>query len=89
MNRKKEILIAVIAIIMMIIIGQSYIIHNQARFDGNRVCSKNPNRFYLNFNLMNKDDSETMVLNEGETLHLMPKDGWKSKRKMTDDSREK
>ena len=34
MNRKKEILIAVIAIIMMIIIGQSYIIHNQARFDG-------------------------------------------------------
>ena len=52
MNRKKEILIAVIAIIMMIIIGQSYIIHNQARFDGDRVCSKNPNRFYLNFNLM-------------------------------------
>ncbi|WP_197027931.1 hypothetical protein [Butyrivibrio sp. WCE2006] len=51
MNRKKEILIAVIAIIMMIIIGQSYIIHNQARFDGDRVCSKNPNRFYLNFNL--------------------------------------
>ena len=36
MNRKKEILIAVIAIIMMIIIGQSYIIHNQARFDGDR-----------------------------------------------------
>ena len=70
MNRKKEILIAVIAIIMMIIIGQSYIIHNQARFDGDRVCSKNPNRFYLNFNLMNKDDSETMALNEGETLHV-------------------
>ncbi|SFC49736.1 hypothetical protein SAMN02910398_02409 [Butyrivibrio sp. YAB3001] len=39
MNRKKDILIAIIAIIMMIIIGQSYIIHNQARFDGTRVCS--------------------------------------------------
>ena len=36
MNRKKAILIAVFAIIMMVIIGQSYIIHNQARFDGDR-----------------------------------------------------
>ena len=69
-NIRKEILIAAMAIVLMIIIGQYYIIYNQVKFDGDRVCSKNPNRFYLNFGLMNKADSETMTLNEGETLHV-------------------
>ena len=68
--KKKVVLIATAAITMMIVIGHCYVIHNQVRFDGDRVCSKNPNRFYLNFNLMNTTDSETMVLNEGETLHV-------------------
>lgn len=68
--KKKAALIATAAIVLMIIIGYCYVIHNQVRFDGDRVCSKNPNRFYLNFNLMNTADSETMMLNEGETLHV-------------------
>ncbi len=70
MYKRKEILMAAIAIALMITIGQIYVIHNQVRFDGDRVCSKDPKRFYLNFNLMNADDSETMTLNEGETLHV-------------------
>jgi len=77
--KKKVVLIATAAIALMIIIGHCYVIHNQVRFDGDRVCSKNPNRFYLNFNLMNTADSETMVLNEGETLHVSWKiDGGKA-----------
>ncbi|WP_026495668.1 hypothetical protein [Butyrivibrio sp. WCD3002] len=68
--KKKEILIASISIALMIIILNCYFIHDRGRFDGERVYSKNPYRFYLNFNLMNTDDSETMVLNEGETLHV-------------------
>ena len=47
--KKKAALIATAAIVLMIIIGYCYVIHNQVRFDGDRVCSKNPNRFYLNF----------------------------------------
>jgi hypothetical protein len=68
--KKEVVLIATAAIVLMIIIGHCYVIHNQVRFDGDRVCSKNPDRFYLNFNLMNTDDSETMMLNEGEILHV-------------------
>ncbi|WP_026670041.1 hypothetical protein [Butyrivibrio sp. AE3006] len=68
--KKKGFLIVSTAIVLMIIVLNCYIMQNQVRFDGDRVCSKNPNRFYLNFNMMNTDDSETMVLNEGETLHV-------------------
>ncbi len=68
--KKKGFLIVSTAIVLMIIVLNCYIMQNQDRFDGDRVCSKNPNRFYLNFNMMNTDDSETMVLNEGETLHV-------------------
>ena len=71
MEKRKIVLLVIIAIVvLMITIGQYYIMHNQVKFDGDRVCSRNPKRFYLNFNLMNTDDSETMTLNQGETLDV-------------------
>ena len=70
MVKKKEVLIALMAIGLMIIIGQMYLIRNQVIFDGDRVCSKNPGRYCLSFNLMNTDDSATMTLYEGDTLHV-------------------
>lgn len=69
--KRKNMLLAIIAIVVLLItIGPCCIMYNQVKFDGDRVCSRNPKRFYLNFNLMNKVDSETMTLNQGEILHV-------------------
>ena len=51
MVKKKEVLIALIAIGLMIIVGQIYLTRNQVIFDGDRVCSKDPGRCFLSFNL--------------------------------------
>ncbi len=79
MNKRKRILLVILVVSLTIIIGRYYIMYNQVKFDGDRVCSKNPQRFYLNFNLMNTIDSETMALYEGDTLHVSWKiDGGKA-----------
>ena len=70
MFKRKEIWFAAIAIILMVLIGQTFIMHQQVKFDGDRVCSHDPLRYYLNFKTMNTDDSQTMILHEGDSLHV-------------------
>ena len=69
MNMKKKIvlLFTVIALIaaagILIFMRQS-----DTRFDGDRISD--PGRFALRFERMNKTDSETMALAEGDALHV-------------------
>ena len=70
MLNRKEVWIAVIATVTMILLGQTFIMHQQVKFDGDRVCCSDPIRYYLNFKTMNTEDSETMILHEGDSLHV-------------------
>ena len=70
MDKRKAIGVAILAVVLMVVIGQIYIARSQVKFDGSRVCSKDPWNYYLVFNLMNKADTQTMTLKEGETLHV-------------------
>ena len=54
----------------MVFLGQTYILHQQVMFDGERVCNKASAKFYLNFRAMNADDSVTLFLHEGDILHV-------------------
>ena len=67
MNKKIVLLFTVIALIaaagILIFTRQS-----ETRFDGNRISD--PGRFALQFERMNKTDSETMALEEGDRLRV-------------------
>ena len=39
------------------------------RFDGDRVASADPPRFYLRFDAMNTEDAQILSLTEGDVLH--------------------
>ncbi len=54
----------------MVFLGQTFILHQQVKFDGDRFFSKESARFYVNFRSMNAYDSETLFLHEGDRLHV-------------------
>ena len=69
MKKKKRLLIA-LSVLVLALASLPFILRQDAVFDGDRVSSADPARFYLRFRVMNTVDSEIMSLREGDELHL-------------------
>ena len=67
MKKKIVLLLAVIALIAVALI-LIFTRQPEVRFDGNRISD--PGRFALQFERMNRTDSETMSLAENDELHV-------------------
>lgn len=47
-----------------------FIAQPAAKFDGERITSADPARFYLRFNVLNTEEAETLSLREGDSLRV-------------------
>lgn len=81
--------VATIVVIFFLILKNNFLFGIVPEFDGSRVRTTNPDRFYLEFEVMNGDDSEVMYLDQGDVLQV----SWKLEKgkmdfviKMGDDS---
>ena len=68
--RKKK--IAGTAMLLLLLCAAGYFVFSRhaAKFSGDRVVSADPPRFYLRFDSMNAEDSETLTLPEGSVLRV-------------------
>ena len=67
---KRILLPAAVMIAVLIVAGWQLFFRPAVTFDGDRIRNTDPERFTLRFDMMNADDSETMTLREGDTLHV-------------------
>ena len=66
--RKKIILLFVVIALIALAVILIFTRQPETRFDGDRISD--PGRFALRFDRMNGTDSETIVLQEDDTLHV-------------------
>ncbi|MBR5110897.1 MAG: hypothetical protein IK099_11960 [Clostridia bacterium] len=66
--KKKTILIVAVILVILAACVLFFLPRHEALFDGERIS--NPGRFTLRFERMNRTDSETMALAEGDALHV-------------------
>lgn len=68
--KKKAVGLCALGIIILISVVLIRVSQPKAVFDGDRISSTDPPSFYLRFNLMNKEDGQTMFLRAGDALRV-------------------
>lgn len=66
--RKKIILLTVLIVVVLAVGIFTLTLRQDIKFDGERISA--PDHFALRFDRMNKTDSETIALQEGDVLHV-------------------
>ncbi len=62
---------AICAALVLLVLGAAayfFIGRFTVKFDGDRVSSTDPASFYLRFNVMNTEETQTLTFQEGDTL---------------------
>lgn len=67
---RKNIIWAVVVLVVLGIAAWFYIGQPSVKFDGERTVSAAPAAFSLRFNALNTADAQTLALREGDTLHV-------------------
>ena len=68
--RKKTVFMTLLVLVLLGAAAFFFFIQPKAAFDGDRVKSTDPPQFSLRFNILNKDDTETLTLQEGDALRV-------------------
>ena len=67
---KRQWLAVGIVLAALVVAALVFLRPRDARFQGDRIVSADPARFYLRFDVMNTEDAESLALMKGDSLHV-------------------